>query len=173
MLTPLINPGTAPMVVAAASLAYAEPAIHLPTEPQRRVDLSAAPSDVAVSSGFEASSAAGVLNVAPPLSADSRPALVLETTRDAGVSFFYAVPCRAVDNCEPAASRKLVARTAEGGPLPDWLKFDANTATFFGTAPLKTRTLKLKVASLPPGASFDTTNAVTVSLNFAGGRAAP
>jgi Putative Ig domain len=161
------------VVVAAASVAYAEPAIHLPIDLRRRTDLPAAPSAVAVGSGFEASAAAGVVSAAPPPAADNRPALVLETTRDAGVSFFYAVPCRAVDNCEPASTRKLVARTAEGGPLPDWLKFDANTGTFFGTAPLKTRTLKLKVASLGPGASFDKASAVSVSLNFAGGRAVP
>jgi fibronectin-binding autotransporter adhesin len=94
--------------------------------------------------------------------------VALEATRDAGVSFFYAVPCRALGTCDAAPDQKMTARLADGNPLPDWLKFDANTATFFGQAPAQTRTLVVRVSPAARDAKLNNDAATVVTLKFLG-----
>jgi hypothetical protein len=155
----------------------AEPPVNLPTQGSggRGVTSQGATAAVAVSAAFAETTATGAVATASATNpgaaqAQGRDTVLLEATRDAGASFFYALPCRAVDNCEPAQAhqlnRKLIARTLDGGALPDWLKFDTSTATFFGTAPNKTRQLKVRVSA----AGAAQAGTVIVSLNFAGGK---
>jgi hypothetical protein len=154
-------------------LGFAEPPLNLPPQGDagRGATLRAPMAAVAVSAAFadaNAAGAVGTVSAASPITAQAgaHEPMVLEATRDAGVGFFYAMPCRVVDHCEPVQARKLTARTLDGGPLPDWLKFDASTATFFGIAPNKTRQMKVKVSA----AGAEQGSSVIVALNFAGAK---
>jgi Putative Ig domain len=93
----------------------------------------------------------------------------LTATREAGVSFFYAMPCGSVQGCEPQSKPKLMARAEDGGALPAWLKFDADSATFFGTAPTKTQQVRVRITTLDAAGG----KPVLLALNFAGGEALP
>jgi Putative Ig domain len=101
--------------------------------------------------------------------ADAAGAVSLSATRDAGSSFFYAVPCGPLQICEPQGKPKLLARAEDGAALPDWLKFDADSATFFGTAPTKARQLKVRITTMAAVGG----KSVQLILNFAGGKAVP
>jgi hypothetical protein len=96
-----------------------------------------------------------------------------EVTRDAGVGFFYAVPCLAVDNCDAvpnsSTSPHLNAKLANGKPLPAWLKFDASTATFYGQAPAQTTTVVAQVLRVGSGAQAGANATTLVTLKFLGG----
>jgi hypothetical protein len=146
-------------------LAYSETSVRLPTEMPTAREQATPARDSAPSVAT---------STVATLAAEAPTRTVLEATRDAGVSFFYALPCRVVGTCDSAPAQTLSARLADGSPLPHWLKFDANTATFFGDAPAQTRTVVVKVFA---GGSDtkgnlandnDNDNATTVTLKFLG-----
>jgi hypothetical protein len=154
-------------VVVASNLAYTDKAVRLPADVPAARELLVAPRTEAPAAAAPPASLAPERAPAP-VAPEASTRVVLEATRDAGVSFFYAVPCRVVDTCDSAPAQKLTARLADGGPLPEWLKFDANTATFFGQAPAQTRTVVVKVLPAGRGAEFNPDNATVVTLKFLG-----
>ncbi len=83
----------------------------------------------------------------------------------------YVVPCAAMNLCEPRDKPQLQARVADGGALPDWLKFDSSTGTFFGTAPVGTSTLVVQIVPLGTNGVPAQGQAVTVMLRFVPGKA--
>jgi Putative Ig domain len=95
----------------------------------------------------------------------------LTGTRETGSRFMYVVPCAAMNLCEPRDKPQLQARVADGSPLPDWLKFDTNTGTFFGTAPAGTSSLVVQIVPLGTAGVPAQGQAVTVMLRFVPGKA--
>lgn len=50
-----------------------------------------------------------------------------------GQPFTYAIPAGSFTDADPGDTLTLTATLADGGPLPSWLAFDPQTATFSGT----------------------------------------
>jgi Putative Ig domain len=91
-------------------------------------------------------------------------------TREVNTRFAYVVPCAALNLCESRDKPQLQARIPDGGPLPDWLKFDADTGTFHGTAPVGTASLEVQLLPLGTAGVAAPGQAVTLMLRFVAGK---
>ncbi|HEY4545317.1 MAG TPA: Ig-like domain-containing protein [Pedomonas sp.] len=82
---------------------------------------------------------------------ESEPRLsALQPVLDARVldgPFVFALPLDMFLHRDPAAVLRLEARLADGSPLPDWLTFDPQTATFKGTPPPGAGTVTVEIVA--------------------------
>jgi Putative Ig domain len=92
-------------------------------------------------------------------------AVNLVVLTDARANFNYTVPCRTVSACDANERPIFAARSEDGSPLPQWLNFDPNTATFSGQAPAQTPALKVQVSTAGAVGSAAWTD---IQLNFVG-----
>jgi AAA family ATP:ADP antiporter len=85
---------------------------------------------VAIGRQFGIKARENVINVAP-----ERGAPIPDLQLQPGSALDFVVPADAFRDADPGDVLHLAARLADGRPLPDWLRFDANARRFTGQAP--------------------------------------
>jgi hypothetical protein len=85
----------------------------------------------------------------------------------------YRVPTDAFGHTDPSAIVRLEAHSADGGPLPPWLQFDALSGTFRGTPPGGVRTALEIVLIARDEEGREATIAFTLELGVKVADAAP
>lgn len=80
--------------------------------------------------------------------------------------FSFTLPKDTFKHADPKAAVGLEARTSEGKPLPDWLRFDPGTGRFTGRAPDGMTEIEVRVIARDTSGGEATTK---VTLRFTGG----